>query len=122
MNSDALFALFDGIMFAVGLYCLYSWWLMRFKGEIHDNRMTIPADYSVGGCRDKNAYMRFMGPRILVFSLMCVVFGGINLLSHAVPVPGAVQFICIAVLFLNLMWFALVIRKSIQLYWPPRIS
>lgn len=118
MNPDSLFAVFDAIMFAAGIYCAYSWHYMKTKRQIHDNRMTIPPDISIEACRNPAAYMAYMLPRMLVFSILCIVFGGLNLLTHVTQIPQQVQFVCIVALFVNIVWFAVVLRKSIQNYWP----
>lgn len=122
MNTDSLFAIFDAVMFGAGIYCLYSWYMMKFKGVIHENRMTIPSDQDIGSCVNPAAYMQYMGPRILMFSILSIIFGGINLLSHAMPIPTELQFICLAVLFAVIVWFAFVIRKSVQAFWPQQLK
>lgn len=118
MNPDNLFVIFDVVMFGAGAYCLYSWFYMKTKGVIHDNRMTIPSDMSLGSCRDPQGYMSFIMPRMLIFSLVVLAFGGLNLLGNAFPLPREVQFLCLAVTFAAVLWFAFVIKKSIQLFWP----
>lgn len=121
MKTDNFFVLFDIIMFAAGVYCLYSWGYMRRKGEIHDNKMTIPSDVSIASCSDPAGYMEYIGPRMLTFGVVCVIFGGVNVACNFYPLPGEVQFVCLGVLFANIIWFAFVIRRANLAFWPQRL-
>lgn len=121
MNADNFFVLFDIIMFAAGVYCLYSWWRMRATGEVQENRLTIPQDMSAGMCSDVKGYMGYMGPRMFTFGVVCVLFDGVNLACNFYPLPREVQFVCLVVLFINIVWFAFVIRRSNSAFWPQKL-
>ena len=57
MNS--MFSLMDLVIAACGVYILYVWYLLKFKGEIKEN-ILLPKDVPVKRCKDKAGYVAEM--------------------------------------------------------------
>lgn len=119
MNFDSLGTVFDLIMFLGCAYCGYSWFWMRQNGQIHKNPILIPPKVEVADCKDTQGYIRYLSPRLLVFSIIGVVFGAINLYGSYRSLPTEVSLLSIGILLVNIVWFAYVIHQAIKRYWDP---
>ena len=119
MNFDSLGTLFDVIMFVGCAYCGYSWFWMRKHGEIHKNPILIPNKLSISDCKDPKGYMRYISPRLLVFSVIGTCLGAVNLYGSYRSLPPDLFLLIILVLLVNIIWFAFIIYRSVKLFWEP---
>ena len=75
---DSMFVLFDMLLLGLGVYLLYAWYLLKFKGEVKENILLVK-EYPFKKCKDKNGYFAYTAPRLFVFALICSVAGAIGL-------------------------------------------
>lgn len=119
MNFDSLGVVFDLIMFLGCAYCGYSWFWMRQNGRIHKNPILITQRTAIEDCKDTQGYLRYISPRLLVFSIVGVFFGGVNLYGNYRGLPPEVWLLAIGILLVNIIWFAFVIHQSVKRFWDP---
>ena len=106
-----MFGIMDIIIIAAGAYILYAWYLLMYRGEIREG-VLVPQGMAKR-CKDLDGYRKYIGPKVLVFGLIALVSGGVNLYSDYVsPIPTAVYLIVTALFFAVLIWFILQIKKA----------
>ncbi len=119
MNFDNLGTIFDIILFLACIYCGYSWYWMRKHGQMHHNPILITAKNPIENCKDPKGYIRYMSPRLFIFSLIGTIFGAINLYGTYTGIPQEAWFVIIIILFVNIIWFAFVLHQSVKRFWEP---
>ncbi len=117
MDFDKLMVIFDVLIWVGCFYCLYSWHIMKRDGVIYNNRIIIPANASIDACKDQTGYLAYMLPRLLMFSIVGIVFGGLNLLAGYGWFPPAVGFALIMIILANIIYLSIVIKKSYEKFW-----
>lgn len=117
MNTDSIGTLIDLAMWFACVYCLYSWYLMKTTGKIHKNPLLIPPKIYIADCLDAKGYLAYMMPRILIFSLIGTVLGGVIFFGNMRGWPSNLWIPINAAFLANIIWFALAIRNSIKTYW-----
>lgn len=118
MGNIDLLTIFDGLLWAGSFYCFYSCYFMYTRRRIHKNLLLIPVNIDTGHCKDTEGYIRFMLPRLLAFSAVNFLFGGLNLLSNFIlAMPDRLVIILILPLLAAIFWFWYMIQKSVRLFW-----
>ena len=96
---------------------LYAWFLMKKKGEIKQE-VLMGKDIDLKKCKDLEGYKAFIGPKMLVFGVGAVVYGGMGLVnSYVTPLPSMLYNVMMFVFLLVLIWFALMARKGTEKFW-----
>ena len=104
--------LLDIIVVGAGLYLLYAYYLLMVKNEIKDG-IIVPKDYTTKKCKDLPGFKKYMGPRVLLFSICAILSGGINLFqTYVKPLPGYVFWVFYVLFFVVIFWFAHATRKA----------
>ncbi len=74
---DNMFILMDMLVVGCGVYVLYAFYLMKAKGEVKES-LLLSNGAKMAKCKDKNAYMAYISPRLLIFGLATIICGGLG--------------------------------------------
>ena len=66
--------IFGIIGIGAGLYSLYAWFQLKFKGIINTS-ILVPKDTNIKKCKDKEAYRAAAGPKLLVLAVVLILYG-----------------------------------------------
>ncbi|MDO4521597.1 MAG: hypothetical protein Q4B57_00460 [Eubacteriales bacterium] len=114
---DSMFSMIDIIIAACGVYILYIWYLLKFKGEIKES-MLLPKDLPVKKCSDKAAYIAEMSWKVLLYGIVVLLCGALGVWQDTYGSLGIVYFGCLVIFVGVTIWFALQTKKAVKKYWP----
>ncbi len=114
---DSMFSLMDLIILGSGAYVLYCYYLLKFKGEIKEG-LLLPKGTNVKKCTDKAAYTKEVENKVLLYGIAVLICGGFGVLETQTGLLGKWYLVVIAVFLAVTFWFALVVKKSGEKYWP----
>ena len=114
---DSMFSLMDLIILGSGAYVLYCYYLLKFKGEIKEG-LLLPKGTNVKKCTDKAAYTKEVENKILLYGVAVLICGGFGVLETQTGLLGKWYLVVIAVFLAVTFWFAMVVKKSGEKYWP----
>lgn len=114
---DSMFSLMDLIILGSGAYVLYCYYLLKFKGEIKEG-LLLPKGTNVNKCTDKAAYTKEVENKILLYGIAVLICGGFGVLETQTGLLGKWYLVVIAVFLAVTFWFAMVVKKSGEKYWP----
>ena len=96
---------------------LYAWFLMKKKGEIKQE-VLMSKDIELKKCKDLEGYKAYIAPKMLVFGVGAVAYGGMGLVnSYVTPLPSMLYNVMMFVFLLVPIWFALMARKGTEKFW-----
>ncbi|MBQ6799051.1 MAG: hypothetical protein IJP11_07435 [Oscillospiraceae bacterium] len=82
MNSmESFYLLFDLFIAGAGIYGIKDWLEMKKSGQLKACKLIMPADCKLADCKDPEGFYAYIMPRLLWFSVVCVicgVFSGLN--------------------------------------------
>lgn len=114
-NLYSSFGIIDLIVFAVGFYGFYSWYLLTKKQEIK-KLLLLGGSYTPEQCTDVRGFAEFMGTKLLILSAVMVVYGGVSVYDSMVEPIGAALWIGMAVFLAVIVWYCVELRKGNQCY------
>lgn len=114
---DNIGTLLDFVVLIGCASCIHSWWWMRRNNKIRNNPLFIPSNASLKDCKDKEGYLQYLLPRLLVFSVIGTVLSAVNLYGNFNNLPGFITLSAIAALLIDLAWFSIVVWKSQRQFW-----
>lgn len=115
MDTNSIFSIMDFLILGAGVYILYSWYLLMYKGEIKEG-VLVPQGWA-GRCKDLDGYRKFVGSKLLALAIASLVSGGICLYSDYVkPISSYVYLGVTALFFIVLIWFIAQTKKAQKLY------
>lgn len=115
MDENA-FMILDIFILGLGCYLLYAWYLVKFKGEVKEN-LFLAREYPLKKCKDKNGYLAYIAPRLLIFALVSVAAGVIGIADDCLGFLGGYYMILSLCFFAAAIWFAFVVKKCYKLFW-----
>lgn len=71
--------MFGLITAGCGIYCLYLWGKIRLSGKVPDGCMILPRGCTMDECIDPEGYLAHAMPRLLIFSVLILLFGLVTL-------------------------------------------
>ena len=114
---DNIWSMMDIIFAGAGAYMLYAWILMKKTGEIKTS-LLLSKEVDIRKCKDLEGYKNFMAPKMLVFVITALVYGGYGLVnSYVFSMPMPVYWAVMAGFFAVLVWFSVQSRKSVEMFW-----
>ncbi len=115
MDTNQMFAFMDILMIGAGLYLLYSWYILMFKGEIREG---VLIQSGLGRkCKDIEGYKKYIGPKLLAFTVCAIIAGGIGLYSDYVkPINSYVYLALTGVFFVALIFFIRASKKAQDMF------
>ena len=114
---DSMFSLMDLIILGSGAYIIYCYYLLKFKGEIKEG-LLLPKGTNVKKCTDKAAYIKEVETKILLSGIAVLICGGFGVLETQSGLLGKWYLVVIVVFLAVTVWFAMVVKKSGEKYWP----
>lgn len=108
---DNFYSIIDIIVLGCGLYCIYSAYKMKTKGDISSSILFSNTADAVK-CRDKAGYIAYMFPKMALFGVITTIYGITGLVSSYVMNLGFGQIIVMVVFFVVLIWFAVETKKA----------
>lgn len=109
MNS--FYSVIDIIVLGCGLYCLYSAYKMKTKGDISSTILFSNTADAVK-CKDKAGYIAYIFPKMALFGAVTTIYGITGLVNSYVMNLGLGQLIVMAVFFVVLIWFAVETKRA----------
>ena len=85
--------IFGIIGIGAGLYSLYAWFQLKFKGIINTS-ILVPKDTNIKKCKDKEAYRAAAGPKLLVLAVVLILYGAEDLYNTYVQSTGKLNAHC----------------------------
>lgn len=114
---DSMYSMLDVIIVLCGVYILYNFYLLRFKGEIKES-LLLPKDIQVKKCKDKAGYIAEMSPKVLLYGIVVVICGILGMTESQMGLLGKLYLVVLAVFVAFTIWFAVQTKKSVKKYWP----
>ena len=109
-NMDSIWGFIGVIVFACGVYALYAFIKMKMTGEINAT-LLLGKDYIYKKCKNKDAFIKKAGPALLVFGIVALVYGAIDVINCYVYSMEIVDTVGMIVFFIVLVAFAVYTTK-----------
>ncbi len=109
-NMDSIWGFIGVIVFACGVYALYAFIKMKMTGEINAT-LLLGKDYIYKKCKNKDAFIKKAGPALLVFGIVALVYGAIDVIHCYVYSMEIVDTVGMIVFFIVLVAFAVYTTK-----------
>lgn len=105
----------DIIILGLGVYGLYSAYMLQNKGEII-KLFLVFKDTDVRACKDLPGYAALMAPKLYTLSTIMVVYGIISLINtYLVNVAGL--YTLFVILFIgSLLWYGMAVSRALKIY------
>ena len=113
---DNMFILMDVLVIGCGVYVLYAFYLMKAKGEVKES-LLLSNGAKMTKCKDKDAYMGYISPRLLIFGIATVICGALGVWNDYTSIFGMGYLVVMVIFLAMVVWFAVVIKKSLKMYW-----
>ena len=117
MDTNSMFGFMDLIIVGGGLYVIYLYIVMVRTRKLENNAL-LPKEYDPKKCKDVEAYIRYIGPKMLTFGIVATLCGLIGLvqdytkkIGYPVYLVGMVIFVIAAV------WYSVAIKKAMKEFW-----
>jgi threonine/homoserine/homoserine lactone efflux protein len=105
------------IIAAGGLYIIYLTYMMMKSGQLKENAL-LPKGTDIGKCKDAAGYIRYMGPKQIVFGVMALACGVIGVVhDYTGAVNAYVYLACIAIMVIYLIYYSIQSKKAMKLFW-----
>lgn len=98
-----------------GLYCLYAAYMMKKDGTINKT-ILLGKDVNVNKCKDKEAYMKAVMPKVIALGIVATLSGAADLINLYVVPIGIVTYIVMAIFIVVLIWYAVATAKAAKKY------
>ena len=102
--------IFGIIGIGAGLYSLYAWFQLKFKGIINTS-ILVPKDMNIKKCKDKEAYRAAAGPKLLVLAVVLILYGAEDLYNTYVQSTGKLFWVMLVLVLAVLVWFAWTVKE-----------
>lgn len=113
---DNLWSVMDLIFVGAAVYIFYSCYQMKKTGEIK-KEFLMNNELNLKKCKDKEGYIAFMCPKLLVFGVACLLEGASGLINSYVQPLGSFYYVAMALFMAVLIWYAVQSRKGIAKFW-----
>ena len=114
MESGSMFLLIDIVIAAYGAYLIYAAFNLKKNGEI--GGAVWSKDLPMRKCKEKEGFMKFMFPRLLVSGILILVNGILGILDDKMGLPLPLSQLPMAIILFVVVWYILYARKAQKLY------
>ena len=114
--DDSVWGFIGIFVLCCGIYALYSFVIMKTKGEINAS-ILLGKDYVYKKCKDKEAYIAKTAPALLIFGLVAVIYGVIDVINCYVYSMFAADMTAMVIFFVVLVWFGVYTRNLRNKYY-----
>lgn len=98
-----------------GLYCLYGFYLLKFKGEISTS-ILLPKDVNPKKCKDFVGYSREVQIPLLALGIVATLYGAVDLYNVYVGGADTLFLVMMALLLVTLVAYVILVRKCNRKY------
>jgi len=113
---DNMFVLMDVLIAGYGFYMIYAYVLMKTKGEVKEN-MLLSAEVKMEKCKDKEAYILYIAPKLLLFGIGVAICGCLGMLNNYMGFLGNIYGVVPIISLALIIWFVVTVKKSVKLFW-----
>lgn len=113
--TDSMDVLIGVVCLIFGVYCLYAYAVMKKTGVINTT-ILMPKSVRPEKCKDKEAYLKRMLPKVLMLGIMLILYSGVELLNYFYMKNTSVAFTALAVFTLVLIWFGYSVSRAAKQY------
>lgn len=118
MDTNSMFAFFDMISLAAGVYVLYVWYRLQAVRRLFENSLLIPRDFRIKDCADPDGYIRYLKPRLLILGLYLALYGIVAMLNNSLQFyNNTVSMVLNGVALAVIIWYAVCSSKAVKRYW-----
>ena len=114
-DMQSLWGIIGVIVFFCGFYALYAFIRLKRRGEINAT-LLLGKEYLYKKCKDKESYTRKAGPALLIFGLVSVIYGVLDIIHCYVHPMTMVDTAGMFIFFVVLVWFAVYTSKLKRMY------
>ena len=118
MDPNSLYSSFgfiDIFVIAMGVYGLYSWYMLVKKHEIKKT-LLLGGSTTPEQCTDMEGFAGYMGNKLLILSADLLIFGSFSAYNSFVADVGAILWVGMAVFLAIIIWYCLQLRKADEKY------
>ena len=112
----SMFSMMDLLIAGCGVYVLYVYYMLKFKGEIKET-LLLPKGTNVKKCKDKEAYIAQMSPKVLLYGVVVLASGIFGVLEDQYQLLGNGYLLVIVVFGGFTVWFGLMSKKAFNKFW-----
>lgn len=114
MESGGMFLLIDIIIAAYGAYLIYGAFNLRKNGEI--GGAVWSKDLPMRKCKDKEGFIKYMFPRLLVSGILVLINGILGVLDDKMGLPLIISLIPMAIILFVVVWYIIFAKKAQKMY------
>lgn len=114
---DSTFMIMDVIIALFGVYLLYVYYLMKFKGEIKES-ILLPKGVSIKKCKDVAGYISEMAPRVLAYGIIVTLNGAAGIIMDVYHTLRGIYPVMMVIFAVGTVWFVWQMKKVMKKYWP----
>ena len=114
-NIYASFGFIDIIVVCMGVYGLYSWYMLVKKHEIKKT-LLLGGSTTPEQCVDLEGFAGYMGSKLLILSADLLIFGSVSAYNSYVAEIGAVLWVGMAIFLAIIVWYCIHLRKADEIY------
>lgn len=107
--------MFGLIGIGCGIYCLYAYYLLKFKGKITSS-VLLPKDVDERKCKDYRGYCKEAQAPVLMMGTVATLYGGVDLYCTYMGGSTILVVIMIVAIFVTLVIFSVWTRKINKKY------
>lgn len=101
--------------FGCGLYCLYGYYMLKFKGEVVSS-LLLPKDVDVKKCKDFQGYCKEVQLPLLVLTISVLLCGVVDVYCVFVGKADIALLIMIVVVLVAITFYSVFIKKINKKY------
>ncbi len=122
--------IFSVVMLVMGIYGLRMWISVRKTGDVPAGSVLLPRDRTLADCMDEDAFLDYIRPRLLIFSVLNVLYGLFSAADTALDLIGTwvvnmpdrlagltIQLLTSVLPMAIFVWFALALNKIQKDLW-----
>ena len=109
MNS--MFGFMDFLVLGCGVYGIYSWYMLMKKHEIK-KAFLLGGSNQPENCQDVEGFANAIGTKLLVTSIVMLVFSSISLYNSYKQSIGGFYWVAMVLFLAVLVWYMFFLRKA----------
>ncbi|MCR4611550.1 MAG: hypothetical protein K5644_06600 [Lachnospiraceae bacterium] len=110
LNSEVVLIIFDVIVLLLGVYLIFNAIKMK-KTDTIPGILLAPKELKM--CKNPYGFIDYMFPFLLVFGIVCTLFGIVSVLGDGLlDFPAIYNGISVLILLTVWVWFSMMLRKA----------
>ncbi len=106
-SMDAIFGLFA---LGCGLYCLYSYYLLKTKKKINDT-ILLPKGTNIKKCKDLDGYCKVAGRPLLTLGLVTTLYGATDLYNTYIGGADILFVVFLILMVVTIVIFVILVKR-----------